>query len=524
MQNEYSILSKVESAVKNILDELSGHQPLEGLYRKFEGIASRMAEPMQLAIIGKISSSKSTLVNAMLGEAEVVRTGAMEETWNVSWLKYGNPQEDLVVHFKNGEIERVPRSRWAEWANRDRGPGNKLKDTVSYIEVTYGHEILKEINIIDTPGLDSFYSADSQNTLDFLKQVKPDAVIMLFSKSINADTLSVIEDFRQGIGSGFSPINAMGVMAKIDDIWEADPELEPVAEARRVIGGLMTQDVVRNTLFDILPVSALVALSGQNIGNEELESFRQLSVMDDKILNRLFKSAKRFLSPGDDIPLDVPTREVLLRKFGRYAIWLLTGELKRNPNAGPDELRRLLLGKSGFQDFIEVVRDHFGERAALIKIYSIIFSLSADCHRFMNRPDCGKIEKEILRKVNRHLDDLIAVLSLEFKVIDIATAYYEGKLSVGPEEFEELRRVKGEFGFSCTDRLGITGETDIDGMRKVVADRIYYWRMQCNTRGILFPSDEPFMKLMVDTYSLLEEDIVSAYYKLQSANKFLFGK
>ena len=49
----------------------------------------KLNEPMQLAIVGKISSSKSTLVNASVGKEEVMSTGQMEVTYKVGWLKYG---------------------------------------------------------------------------------------------------------------------------------------------------------------------------------------------------------------------------------------------------------------------------------------------------------------------------------------------------------------------------------------------------------------------------------------------------
>ena len=68
---------------------------------KIQEVLERLSQPMQLAIIGKISSSKSTLVNAILGKDEVVRTGQMEETFNVSWLKYGDSNDDVKVVFKN---------------------------------------------------------------------------------------------------------------------------------------------------------------------------------------------------------------------------------------------------------------------------------------------------------------------------------------------------------------------------------------------------------------------------------------
>lgn len=60
---------------------------LNALYNKLEDAAKRIDEPMQLAIIGKISSSKSTLVNAILGKNEIMATGQKEVTYNVGWLK-----------------------------------------------------------------------------------------------------------------------------------------------------------------------------------------------------------------------------------------------------------------------------------------------------------------------------------------------------------------------------------------------------------------------------------------------------
>ena len=77
----------------------------------------KLSKPIEVAIIGKISSSKSTLVNALLGEAEVVRTGQMEETFNVSWIKYGDSNGDIKVFFKDGSMKIVPRRDWKKWTS-----------------------------------------------------------------------------------------------------------------------------------------------------------------------------------------------------------------------------------------------------------------------------------------------------------------------------------------------------------------------------------------------------------------------
>lgn len=98
---------------------------------------------------------------------------------------------------------------------------------MKFIEVFYNHEILKRVNIIDTPGLDALSQIDSKNTIAFLKEVHPDAVVMLFIKSIAESTMSILQDF-QGVGTGdfnLSAMNAIGVLSKADTIWSVmDPE------------------------------------------------------------------------------------------------------------------------------------------------------------------------------------------------------------------------------------------------------------------------------------------------------------
>lgn len=186
------VADKLRNCLQECLQTLANENVLIPLVcNKIQEALERLSRPMQLAIIGKISSSKSTLVNAVLGKEEVVRTGQMEETFNVSWLKYGDSNSDIKVVFKNGEIKYVPNKDWAYWTSHQHD--NVLKEQVKYIEVSYNDPILKKINIIDTPGLDALSEIDSKNTIAFLKEVKPDAVVMLFTKSIAESTFSVLQ-------------------------------------------------------------------------------------------------------------------------------------------------------------------------------------------------------------------------------------------------------------------------------------------------------------------------------------------
>lgn len=131
---------------------------LSALYSKLEDSVMRIDEPMQLAIIGKISSSKSTLVNAILGKNEIMATGQKEVTYNVGWLKYGNPDSDIVIHHKDKSpvVCKSPKE-FALWSTQSH---NSEIDNISYIEIFDDSEILKDINIIDTPGLDALRGKD----------------------------------------------------------------------------------------------------------------------------------------------------------------------------------------------------------------------------------------------------------------------------------------------------------------------------------------------------------------------------
>ena len=91
----------IKDELKALRDELFQAGDVESV-AELDFARSKLLEPMQLAIIGKISSSKSTLVNAILGKDHVMATGQMEVTYNVGWLKYGDPESDIIIHHKDG--------------------------------------------------------------------------------------------------------------------------------------------------------------------------------------------------------------------------------------------------------------------------------------------------------------------------------------------------------------------------------------------------------------------------------------
>lgn len=481
----------------------------------------RLMQPMQLAIIGKISSSKSTLVNAILGQAEVVRTGQMEETFNVSWLKYGNSDSDINVVFKDGKVSSVPRAQWAQWASHQEK--NVLKEQVKYIEVFYEHEILKDINIIDTPGLDALSQIDSKNTILFLKEVHPDAVVMLFTKSIAESTLSVLQDF-QNVGAGdfnLSAMNAIGVLSKADTIWSAmEPDKDILSIGNRVIKTTLYDKYpeVRKSLFSILPVSSLIGLSSSTINDKDYTSLKTLCSVNDSILFEMLSSPDFFFDEEYSVDVNSAERQRLYNKFGLYGIYILIESLRRNEDAGVVFLSDILKDKSGFGKFLLTVQSHFGKRSTLIKSQSILQRLLNESNR-AKQFHAGEQYSAIAQAENLIVT---ALLSLhEYKEWEYLSKYYDGKLDLTSEEADEFVALCGERGYSASERLRCDDPKTPSQLIDIATRRALYWQKQYNIFSVIEPEKADFYKLLISSYNLLLIDIQKAVGEYTSAKEII---
>lgn len=277
------IINRILSCLKECRTILGGR--VKSVDNAIALAEDRLAQPMQLAIIGRLSSSKSTLVNALLGDPNIAKTDKSEETYNVSWIKYGEIEDEITIVLKNNTKLRVPKSQLLDWTSRHGQAA--LRDQVGHIEISVNNEFLKSVNIIDTPGLDSAYGVDSQNTIRFLSEVKPDAVVMLFTKSINVETLDILTEFQNNFCSdsfGISPMNAIGVMGKVDEMWKIlDASKSPISRGSYVIDSLKSSNPgLEKTFQNIYPVSALIGLGSRTLTESDVAHLRSLVNLTDK--------------------------------------------------------------------------------------------------------------------------------------------------------------------------------------------------------------------------------------------------
>ena len=493
---------------------------------------NKLNAPIQLAIIGKISSSKSTLVNAILGASNIVATGKAELTYNVNWLKYGSLDDDIKIVFKDLTYDIKPRKEWKRLANRlsdeEAIENEDLKqyiDKIKYIEVPYPSEILKYVNIIDTPGLYSYYRKDSENTISFLKEVKPDAVIMLFTKSILSEDMETLSKFQEKASEtqrlfNLNPLNAIGMLAKMDECWKISEKKNPYSVCRRVIEDLKRENPILNTtFFEIQPISAMLALTSTFV-KEDFSLLSNLAKLDDDNIENMFKSKRHFLAGAGCITLTQEELKQLIGHYGLYGLYAIVTFFKQHNSCLPEDLALYLEQLSGFKQFRKILLAHFRDRAVLIKTQNYVSEIIHTCEKVRNATN-DILTKELIDKVQ------IKIMTMLMSIHEYAEWHYLAKIYNGDfnhlekNMVEEYKMICGENGNSVIDKLSLDPKSNVQDMRAKASERASYWNIQYNVARIRKPKDAELCKVMSESYKVLGQRIDEMAQKEKEAKEIL---
>ena len=477
-----------------------------------------IVQPMQLAIIGKISSSKSTLVNAILGKDELLPTGQKEVTFNVCWLKYGDPRSDVVIHHKDGSPERrVPSSQLDALATIE---GGNL-DNISYIEIFDDSEILRRINIIDTPGLDALRNKDSRNTLDFIASVRPDAVIMLFTHSVSGNVLDIVKEFNAE--SAFSPLNALGVLTKIDVLWqETIPREKTALEiSRKTVKNLAKRNpMLKKTIFEMYPVSALLFLAAVTFTEEMLEDIRSAYLADPQGLGKSLVKVDTFLeNEATGIPPE--RRRAIIDAIGLYGVSLVRDALAASPGLTLADMREIFKKESGADVFVKTLYNHFGLRSDLIKTEGICQHIRGAIRRVRGRIS-NPAHAALLGQIDQRVADTFASLAQEHREYELLNAIYNNDIDLDPADAEECCTVFGEHGTSAPRLLGMPPGSSPEEMLARALERENSWRATIAREPD--PDERRWMTVVLGSYTRLRLRIQEMKYTLQLAKSFLYDE
>jgi len=482
---------------------------------KISELSTRVDKPLRVAIVGIMKAGKSTLMNALVKE-KLVFTGNVETTYTVSWFKYGEKPSLRIVFRqtdKDKQAGKKPESLNAtfedleKWTVRLKAKENPQINDVAYIEIYYPNEILKTLELIDTPGLCSSYNLDAKNTLDFLgvksaaeakeldritqKEASlADAIIYAFTRSAGDTDQKLLSQFHGNSLENSSPINALGVYTRSDFSWEPDTGKSPVEIARQITDRTMHHPEMKRMLYATLPVSAKPVEGLVLLTENEWDYLKGLTEIDNYELIELIENVPTFTEKAQDEFIDPDIKKVvgspemrsgIENKIGIYGVYEIVNFLKQDQSR--TEILECLYAKTGVKAVNDLIISHFGNRSFIIKAQYIFLFLKEECGK-LSRISENKFLKEICKYI---LDEIDHIETTEhvFQELKILQNYYNQLFTFNDEtEHEEFVQITGEQGKHCEAKLGLKNPLMVSEMADIAKDKIRQWHARGNEFGV----------------------------------------
>lgn len=427
-------------------------------------INERLAEPLRVAIAGRVKAGKSTLLNALVGE-RLAATDAGECTRIVTWYRQGQAYGVRAVLRDGGDKElRFSRENGA--LNIDLG--GVSPEGVEWIEVGWPSSRLAQFTLIDTPGLESLDEDRSRRTKVLLGieeegHSQVDAVIYLM-RHIHRSDADFLEAFMDRSLARPSPVNAVAVLSRADEIGAGRPDALESASA--IAERYAADDRVRSLCATVLPVAGLIAETGFTLREDEVARIRDLAAMPPDDLDGMLLSVERFCAPGVS-PLTAEYRRDLLLRLGLFGVRFCLHEMQADPSVKATQLARSLVSASGIDQLIDVIDGHLGARSTVLKARSALISLRALAGDLEGEDPAGS---ERLKAAVEQVE----AGAHEFAQLRLLHLMLTGAVQLPDDQRDEITRLTTDGDPS--KRLGLPPDTRLDEERSVALERLEVWR------------------------------------------------
>jgi hypothetical protein len=344
-------------------------------------IQEGLEEPqLRVALLGRVSSGKSTLVNALLGW-RVAPTDAGECTRLITCFRYGR-EPSAAACLRNGRRVRLP----APGADGAMSPPPEKVGDVAFLDVRIPSDPLQELTLLDTPGVSSAGSDVSRQTHDLVAQrisgvPAADAVAFLLNQSPREDEYDLLREVDRSNTLISASVQTVGVLAKADLVGGGGPGAR---EAARSLARSIA-DRNQGLLASVVPVVGLQAEAGNcgRLTEREALLLRRLSREWDQSAREVALLAPQTFTaqPGS---LSEPDRRRLVEVLGMAGI----RELLRCVDEGlvsAAALNAAVLRASGYEDLRIALVHNFRARADALKAGRALSALLRAAYGRMGR-------------------------------------------------------------------------------------------------------------------------------------------
>jgi GTP-binding protein EngB required for normal cell division len=312
-----------------LMEQIATRNGLVEFRLRFDALASRLEEDtFEVALFGRVSSGKSSLLNALLGTT-VLPVGVNPITAVPTKLRYGNALK-VAVAYGDGRHAQVPIGELSRLVTEQGNPGNLQNIVRALVEVP-SPRLQEGIMLVDTPGLGSLAKRGAAETLAYLPSCDLALLLTDAGATLNEEDIGTLRLLYE------AGIPALVLLSKSDLLTDGDLHraISYIEEHIKHELGITTK---------VHPVSALgndYGVLDQFFDNElrprfakaralrEASMARKIGALREAILAALDGNLQRRKIPHPD----TPDLESVLR--------VVTGEVGEQHVALDHEFRRL---------------------------------------------------------------------------------------------------------------------------------------------------------------------------------------
>lgn len=456
-----ALCRRLEEATTGLLERL----PPGNAHDVVGRIRAGLDGPLRVAVVGRVNSGKSTLVNALLAQ-RVAATDVSECTRFVTTYHHGVPERV--------EVERSDGSRDAHALTPDGALPDDLPlgPDARALHVHLPNDALRQLTLVDTPGLASASERAGATTSDVLALDRAsvgavrdaDAVLHVMAMGIHRDELDLLEGFRTLLGGvRLSPANAVVVLNKCDLLAGHDPLAAGSDLADR------HADLLRSVALDVVPTVGLLSETADagGLSGADVEALRALATLPPAVLDVALLSVDRFTTAALAAPPEARAR--LLARLDRHGVRVAVDAL-REPDLGAEALLERLRAASGLPRLRGLLAEVFTVRADALKADTAVTELE-QLARHLDDPAERSLVLDLAEEVR--LDPGMHRLA-EVRALRACTAGVRL-----PEPLaDDLRRLVTST--TLTARLGVDADADAAKRQRAAVDGARRWKAFLN--------------------------------------------
>lgn len=204
----------LEINLLRLIEQIVTRNGLVEFRPRIDTLAARLEDDsFELALFGRVSSGKSSMLNALLG-TDVLPVGINPITAVPTKLRYG-PEIRAAVAFGDGRSEAVSIQELSRLVTEQGNPGN-LKNVVRALVEVPSHRLKQGVLLVDTPGLGSLATRGAAETLAYLPSCDLALLLIDAGTTLSDEDIGTLRLFYE------AGIPALVLLSKADLLAEGD--------------------------------------------------------------------------------------------------------------------------------------------------------------------------------------------------------------------------------------------------------------------------------------------------------------